>query len=184
MDSEKHLLACLLSGTFEQKEKLKPKQQQQPAARSPMSIARAFPAPPQSTRVPELPLSESPRPIHYKQPSEPILNTWSTGKNQSSSLIQPGGLQILPDYFVKNKFHSNDYSTTIQRPINDYYQRPQQTNGGASGAQIAPPSSIDKQYKARSWPRNPGTNSFGLAPDGKWTYYRVFPKIPRFLEQV
>ena len=169
-------MACLLSGTFEQKEKPKLKQQQHPAARSPMSLPRSFPAP-HTTRVPELPLSESPRPIHYKQPSEPILNTWSSGKNQSS-LIQPGGLQILPDYFVKNKFHSNDYSTTIQRPINDYYQPGrQQTNSGVSGSQIAPPSSIDKQYKARSWPRNPGTNSFGLAPDGKSKKTFYFFKI-------
>jgi len=88
---------------------------------------------------------------HYKQPSEPIMSWTHVGSNPRV---------LLPDMppLFKNKYHSN----IISPPINEPFSR--KPNPGASGAQIAPPS-LDAQFKARSWPRNPGTNSFGILPD-------------------
>ena len=141
LDSDKHLVASLLSGTFDRKKSKK----------SPLSTLS-------SLTLPDI-RSESPPPPqrvinrHYKQPSEPIMSWTHVGSNPRV---------LLPDMppLFKNKYHSN----IISPPINEPFSR--KPNPGASGAQITPPT-LEAQFKARSWPRNPGTNSFGILPDGK-----------------
>ena len=79
---------------------------------------------------------------------------------------------------MRNMFQSNIISRPTNTGAEQFYQQQRVTpSAGASGAtassatattQIAPPTSLAQQYKARSWPRNPGTNSFNiLSPDGK-----------------
>jgi len=165
LDTEKHLLACLLSGTFEKDLRNEPQPKAPTKALSMRSLRH------------ELPQAESPqsapRALHYKQPSEPS-NLWSQ-KNQPNNPLQTGGRQLLPDR-MRNMFQSNIISRPTNTGAEQFYQQQRVTpSAGASGAtassatattQIAPPTSLAQQYKARSWPRNPGTNSFNiLSPD-------------------
>ena len=68
----------------------------------------------------------------------------------------------------------------ISPPINEYYPGGgvhQRQVSGLSGAPALPVSqSLDAQFKARSWPRNPGTNSLGIQflPDGIFSFISTF----------